>query len=449
MRRWFFAALLLLLASVFSLISSLPNANGQFATNTPQAELAATTISGQPAAPTTASGNSGSGFITNTPAATPTPTATLAPSATNTATATPEPIGPYSYPDGINPLTGLPYPNEEVRNRVNMIVKISNYPPVVRPQSGLNMADIVYEYEAEGGVTRFAAIFRSQTPPLVGSIRSGRLMDMELMTMYRANLVYSGTSEPIQRLFLANFPYRLVSPSIGDSEGTQDCEGFVFCRLPREGLAREHTLFGNPEQFWALAEFRQTNTGYLARGFAFSNTPAEGGEAMNDIFVDWYGQTDARWQYDAASGRYLRFTDGVAHYDKGDGQQLWADNVVIIVVPHARRPDLFPEGANYESLEVQLWHHDEGLYQAFVAREGLFYQGYWDRLDRKDGTALSLIFGNNQPILLKPGRTWISVVRGSQDVRYSEDKVDLAATATFIALTPSPTPLNIQEGDGQ
>ena len=41
----------------------------------------------------------------------------------------PEPIGPRSYPLGINPLTGLPYPSDEAQDRRNLIVKISNWPP--------------------------------------------------------------------------------------------------------------------------------------------------------------------------------------------------------------------------------------------------------------------------------------------------------------------------------
>ena len=81
-------------------------------------------------------------------------------------------VGPWDYPHGINPLTGLPYPNDEALKRRNLIVKVSNWPPRVRPQHAVNQADLVYEYEAEGGVTRFAAIYRNNAPEQVGSIRS-------------------------------------------------------------------------------------------------------------------------------------------------------------------------------------------------------------------------------------------------------------------------------------
>lgn len=341
----------------------------------------------------------------------------------------------------MNPLTGLPYPDEASRARRNLIVKISNYPPVVRPQRGVNWADVVYEYEAEGGVTRFAAIYRSDIPAEVGSVRSARLVDIELVTMYSALLAYSGTSEPIQRLLLnSEFPYQLLSPSIGDN-----CDNAGFCRDTTMGeeVAFEHTLFGDPARMYEIATRRNVNTGFQARGFAFSHLADEGGLPANDVFINWYGQTDARWQYDEDSQRYLRFTDSVVHRDRLDGEQLWADNLIIIEVPHERRPDLFPPDSNYESVEIQLW--EQG--RAYVVREGRLYQGFWRRQNTNTGSALQVIYGNNTPIMLKPGRTWVSVVRGLGDVTVREERMDMVATATVLAQTPSPTPLAIDFGD--
>lgn len=394
-------------------------------------------------------------FATNTPAGpsptatkTPLPTATetatftpsFTPTNTNTPTDTPAPTatpnGPFVYPEGVNPLTGLPYPNAEAMARRNLIVKISNYPPVVRPQSGVNQADLVFEYETEGGVTRFAAIFRSNAPTHVGSVRSARLIDLELVPMYQALLAYSGTSAPIQQLILHNpdnpdFTFFAFSPLKGDN-----CEDSGFCRFPQDGLAFEHTLFLDTTKLWAEATKRNVNTGYRARGFAFSPIPDAGGLPANDAFIDWYGQTDARWQYDEASGHWLRYTDGVAHYDADDGQQLWADNLVIIEVPHNDHPDIFPPGASYTSIQIQLW--DQG--RAYLLRDGMVYQGYWRRRSKDPGDALQIIYGNNTPIMMKPGRTWVSVVRGFGDVTISDQKADMVATATALASIASPTP---------
>ncbi|MEI6156728.1 MAG: DUF3048 domain-containing protein, partial [Atribacterota bacterium] len=46
--------------------------------------------------------------------------------------------------------------------------------PQARPQSGLSKADIVYEIMAEGGITRFLAIFGEENADNVGPVRSAR-----------------------------------------------------------------------------------------------------------------------------------------------------------------------------------------------------------------------------------------------------------------------------------
>ncbi|NIP43226.1 MAG: DUF3048 domain-containing protein, partial [candidate division Zixibacteria bacterium] len=46
-----------------------------------------------------------------------------------------------------------------------------------RPQWGLSLADHVYEYYLEKGITRFIAIFFGNNAERAGPIRSGRLFD--------------------------------------------------------------------------------------------------------------------------------------------------------------------------------------------------------------------------------------------------------------------------------
>ncbi|MGQ9910529.1 MAG: DUF3048 domain-containing protein [Candidatus Flexifilum sp.] len=406
-----------------------------------------------------------SAFVTNTPAATSTPTLTPSPSLTPspTPTETPSPtftpsptptqVGPLVYPDGFNSLTGLPYPNEEAMLRRNLIIKISNFPPVVRPQSGLNSADVVYEYEVEGGVTRFAAIYRSQTPQHVGPVRSGRLVDIELASMYQALLAYSGASQPVQRLLFAQpWSYRIISPSIGDN-----CREAGFCRFPGDGLAFEHTLYANTALIWQRAEARGINQPERARGFAFSDVPDPNGIPASQIAVDWYGEGNALWQWDETARRWVRFTDGLPHMDALDGEQVWADNLVIIEVPHENRPDLFEEESRSASQQINLW----GTGRAYVLRDGQYYQGFWqrrcfyegnatptptpegalvtERCPIQDGYALQLIYGNTTPIMLRPGRTWVMVVRWFGDVSLGDQRSDMVATATSVALSATPT----------
>ena len=104
----------------------------------------------------------------------PTPTAvpTVTPTPTPEATATPEPIVLYTAEDfaesGRNPFTGELL-DPLVVDRRPIACKISNAPAQwVRPQSGLNSADIIYEHLAEGVYTRFTALFYGTAPEKSG-----------------------------------------------------------------------------------------------------------------------------------------------------------------------------------------------------------------------------------------------------------------------------------------
>ncbi len=330
--------------------------------------------------------------------------------------------GPLQYPLNYNSLTGLPYPDEAAMDRRNLIVKISNFPPIVRPQSGLNRADLVFEVESESGITRFAAIFRSQMPRHVGSVRSARLLDLELMTMYSAFLAYSGTSIPIQRIIWSSqHAGHVFSPLTGSN-----CEDAGFCRFEQFGVGYEHTLYLDTEQLNRLATARGVNQGYKARGFAFDEQPDIGGQSLAEVGINWWGEGNALWQYDSGQGRWLRYTDGVAHNDALDGMQLWADNLIVLQVPHARRPDLFVAGAEDESLEVQLW----GSGPALVMRDGRWYSGSWSRFSLAPTVALQLNHtGSEKPIRLRPGRSWVSIVRNLRDVTLSGHLTDVIALA--------------------
>jgi hypothetical protein len=400
--------------------------------------------------------------VTQTPTVIPTktlvpsktPTFTKSPTLTKTYTLTPSltptTIGPIEYPDNINTLTGLPYPNEEARNRRNLIVKVSNYTWIVRPQSGLDKADLVWEYEVEGGVTRFAAIYRSQDAPHVGSVRSARLPDLELMAMYQSLLAYSGANDNITKMI---FEGNCIEPENGrrvlcDPNNSNliqtEKRGYwaltpqrgvncpPFCRFNRPGLPTEHTLFANTAQVWEVATKWNVNTGIAARGFAFDKNPQSGGKAAKDIFIDWFGDQDARWQYNPTDNKYYRWNTGLPHIDADSGQQLTADNVVIIEAYHVERPDVYESESGSPAIDVQIW----GQQKAWVFRDGVRYEGIWIRRNRERGALMLMTSDGKESIKLRPGNTWIEVVRCCAMNGVDVDvPADIEATATYAAMT--------------
>lgn len=307
-------------------------------------------------------------------------------------------IGPTDFPAQVNPLTGEVVSNPELLARRPLAIKISNYPTVVRPQAGLNNADLVFEHYAEGGVTRFTAIFYSRDAEPVGSIRSGRLIDLEIPNMYDAALAYSGSSGMVQEMISASaFFARVISPDFGHSG---------FYRIENSAIAIEHTLFTDTPTLHYLLSLRgQDTTPQFHNGMAFLPTPPEGGVAQANRIEIQYRGTNAFWQYNTGNGRYARWTDGEPHLDANTGQQLNFRNIIVLGAHHVDTDILedLVDGGHY-SIQIQVW--GEGPVSIF--RDGQRYEGYWRRAAASDMLSFYDLDGNILP--LAPGNSFIQIV---------------------------------------
>ena len=96
----------------------------------------------------------------------------------------------FTLPKDLNPLTGLPPSDPALMERRPLAIKVANYPRYNRPQYGLTLADNIYEYYIEGGLTRFIAVFYGNNSEWVGPVRSGRYFDENIQRMYQAFLVF-------------------------------------------------------------------------------------------------------------------------------------------------------------------------------------------------------------------------------------------------------------------
>jgi hypothetical protein len=105
-----------------------------------------------------------------------------------------------TLPPPVYPLTGLPVTdgNELAVLRPVVVAKVGNYD--AHPQSGANLADVVYEEIINDNVSRFAMVFQSQGAAEVGPIRSGRLQDVDLLgSLGSPILAWSGGNGTVTR----------------------------------------------------------------------------------------------------------------------------------------------------------------------------------------------------------------------------------------------------------
>ena len=354
----------------------------------------------------------------------------------------PNTLGP-TFAANVNPLTGLTVNDAAVLNRRPIIVKISNSPPDVRPQAGLGLADMVYEHYTELGITRFSAIFLTNAPERVGSIRSARLIDYELAPMYQAILAFAGASIGVdKRIYGTEFVVRYLCADrddqavcqqearaigpVGDippSDFVDRAYKGTYYGAPMffrdETIPAPHNLFANLEVLWAQAE-RDGNGGKpVIQGMRFNATPPTG-EAGSGIYAQIrYLTTTAEWYYDAATNLYYRSTDGERHFDGLTNEQVRADNVLIVYAGHYLTDIIESGGGDNINWSEQITIWTQG--KAILLRDGKRYEVIWKRETRPE--LLTLWTSEGVPVELKPGQTWVQVVRLEEQMDVSNEWV--------------------------
>jgi len=359
-----------------------------------------------------------------TPTLTFTPGQTRTPYPTGTLTATLPPIiriGPDNFPDYVNPLTGLPVSNPLLLNRRPIAVKVPNYPQSVYPQSGLSLADHIFEYHLEQGLTRFIAIFYGNDATRVGPVRSGRTFDAHIIQMYNAVYVfnYAYQEEGNEALDVYGF-----------LEDTLDQDFFVvdpgpctpyMCR--DKSIQSYNNLFANTYGISQLINERGLSNGRqeLATNF-FNSLGGRGKEKAETIHVDYSYANYAYWQYNKTDQRYYRYQGNVdlvgdtkPEYilltDANNDLPIVADNVVILLVPH----EFVYKNGRSEVFDIQLL--DQG--DAYVFRNGTAFNATWERKDLFK--PLTILSPNGSLFPLKPGVTFFQVLHTTSQISQEKD----------------------------
>jgi len=301
-----------------------------------------------------------------------------------------------SEPEFRMPLTGTPLESaDEIPNRPALAVKMPNNPQAL-PQTGLNEADVVFEEIINDGITRFAAVFHSQGSDPVGPIRSGRAQDVDILSNLNSPLLaWSGGNPGVTRV---------INNSTLTSLSYVGGYGNSYYRRDGRGGA-PHNLFSSTDTLWELAPdefaippqiFPYMLPGEVAEGDTASIIEIE----LDSIL--------ARWDYDAASGRYLRSEYGEPHMSELTGQ-VWADNVVVMLVEY-RQSTI--DAKSPEAVTV-------GGGQLLIFADGVVRQGVWQRSSNLDTWNFFTDTTLSVPLGLSEGRTWVELPRNTpENVRY-------------------------------
>ena len=321
-------------------------------------------------------------------------------------------------PTVTNPLTGLPFSDPRLAERRPMAIKISNSPDYVRPQSGLSLSDVAYEYYIEWGDTRFIAIYYGNDAEQVGPVRSGRFFDEHILRMYHAFLVYK-YSDPREKQYFysSDFAGFLTVP------GFTSCPPFFVGKYARDTY---NNVFFNTRKFAACLAKRGDvdNLRQDLHSSFFSEQPQAASLAGQRVYTDYSIYSYNYWEYDAATRKYFRYQEAndmdknkprayAPLNDSLTGLPITSDNVVVIFVPHTF--------ANQSEAEDQVYRIDPvDSGRAFVFRDGLAYPAWWYRSEIDQPLLITDEAGI--PIYLRPGRTFYQVIGESST--YVQDGTD-------------------------
>lgn len=278
------------------------------------------------------------------------------------------------------PLTGVRTEDVESLARPALIAKIDNAPSA-RPQVGLDGADLVFDYRAEG-VTRFAAVFHSNLPETIGPVRSSRTADFDIIVGFNKPIYASSGGNDYVMNGLRSLPIQAM---------TAQSRNEYFRDNSRPA---PHNLFVHPEDLVAAASSdSQPPTpwfDYRPQGadVADGSVPVEG-----PVTVNFTGGPKVGFTWDPAEG-WLR-TQGGAPHTTADGVQISPDNVVILVTSYR------VSSADSNSPEVV----SVGSGEMFVLTDGHIIAGTWKRASATE--PLILVDNLGSPVLLTPGQTWI------------------------------------------
>ncbi|PZN12613.1 MAG: DUF3048 domain-containing protein [Bacillota bacterium] len=306
----------------------------------------------------------------------------------------------------LNPLTGLPIDDPETLRRRPILVSIDNHPEA-RPQAALTEADLVYEVPAEGGITRFLALFITARPERVGPVRSSRHYFLDLAQEWDAIYVYAGGS-PQHYARIA----KTGLPDLDGVRGDPRAGGEPIFR--RDGGRRApHNLYASLQLVQRAAEEK----GWGAEGslpeprrFRFEEGAERlAGDRAEEVRIYWPGWSRGWVRYVLRDdGRYERHTAYGPHRAEETGAVIAPANVLIQFAPAQRIA-----GDDAGRLDVDV----VGEGRLYIISGGWMREGRWEKDD--PGTPTAWLDEDGGPARLLPGPTWVHIV--PEDTRVEVD----------------------------
>jgi hypothetical protein len=290
-----------------------------------------------------------------------------------------------------SPLTGVQVSPELAKRSVTGVM-IENSPDA-RPQSALNQAGIVFEAVAEGGITRFLALYQEQTPDYIGPVRSARPYYLDWLLPFDASYAHVGGS-----------PDGLAQiTDLHVKDLNQFYNGNSYQRIAAR--AAPHNVYTSAAQLTSLEQSKgfdkSTFTSWPRKADSPAVTPT-----TTSIDLRISGPLyNVHYDYDKLANSYKRFEGGQPHTDERSGAQITPKIAIALVMPSAIASD-----------GTHTAYTTTGSGTMYVFQDGTVTQGTWTKASRTGQFVFTKSDGSS--LKLNPGKSWVTMVGSTSDVTY-------------------------------
>lgn len=261
------------------------------------------------------------------------------------------------------------------------------------PQAGISQADLVFEFPAEGNITRYLAVFWHQAPTKIGPVRSTRIYFDHVVAAYGWPLAHAGGN--VDAL-------RAISPlGIENLDQIYGAGPYFWRGIHRQPPHNLYTSAALIEK--GIADFRYSAA--TVPTFALGKLTGPKVTSMRIVYANWPGvwvyEPSWRWQ----SGSYVRYIDGQKDVTQF-GHAITARNVVVVYAQEFSDPDPYTVGAiNFNLTSGSGWVLSQGV------RQGIDWT-----FQSPGGFHFTLPDGH--PVPFASGRTWVEVVPDGETVDF-------------------------------
>jgi len=260
-----------------------------------------------------------------------------------------------------------------------------------RPQAGLAEADVVFEEQVEGGLTRLLAVFHSADPSDVGPVRSARSTDLGVLAeLARPLFAWSG----------ANPTFRASVEAADVVDVGYSAAPDAYRRV--DDRRAPYNLFATPAELRSEGADGHGQSPPVLFSYRADDEPVAGpGQRATDSYRAATTATTIEWTWDAESGTWLRAQDGTPHVD-ADGRRVRATNVLVRTTPYRDSGVRDSRGAVVPEAVLV------GQGDALLLSDGKAVPARWRKPSADAPTTYTRTDG--EPLLLTPGTTWVEVL---------------------------------------